>query len=1368
MVIASETSSVISASSGHMKRNSRTLLKLCAFAQLYFDPNDIPDMLGVVLPYFSTSSPENAFAVLGLINLLLPTTPTPSQTKGLPQDYLPTLFHIWSLMGRSKHFDLQYIDFFSRLARDTLGAAQVEFGAYGSFTEQQSSMIFTSILRLLEIPVSQVTSPYSGSVDMWMGLSALLERDPRKHPMAHHIARWIVMSLSPCCATETDSVLTKLEGLIQAVETFFHPSNHGGWSRHLAQLVFYLADFFVMRWNRERSGEMKVIKERQLTDAVKRRFVLCLRDVTFMGIFAKSGTAVSYSLSTLQSLASLEPSLILPGALQRIYPSMRGLVEVHRTSSSIKALHELTKIMIRTKGFRCHVTSLLGLALPGIDANDLDKTMNTLAYMQAVFYMMPMYDLTERSQADIDADRPKLDGTLASSWVMMELERLDREGVGIEIDYESELSPGDEVQILKSSTAELHVFVDAFLERVFNLLKNLPDAARVKSGSPEENVANTLPATFTPFFSSMSPALFDLALQKLADFVSKHVVYQARDATAFICSALCKVNPKKALSVLVPLLIRGIRSEIDDNGGGSTRTSGSEVLPRDRALVWNISLLSMSLVHVGSAIMDFRQELLDITQYMQKKCRGIASTHASNLIHHLLLTLTMTYTVDYHLYEDSDLVHGVTPQLWGRQTDPDAINIKWHHADEDEIDFAIKLFKTFADQESNTLRQLISDQSPIKRDGAGKDWSDELSRSLVLLRLSVSGISSLFDPRHNESSLSDTAGNTDGTAEDDEIVEDDVDDSEEDSEEPTDADYGAGDEDSVRPTHQYETGYQLTKGDAKYELLHQTRSAIGETLHAVHAFLATKQQDDVTAFNALYTAYRSWFTDLGIERSAHVLDRVTRLFAADIAHFKVSGLRKEYPRPLLIRRANLYHLQRLRHNASPRKKTDLDVSLLNDLIASSVSNYTEVRRTAQTGIESAVKVLIGARPLIIPQMLEIWQTANKANDFPRIKGAMFTLLFGSLTKSIGRDWRYTPSMIKSFIDVLDNDKPSVQRICAAATMQVMDVTRQPPRLVILAPEAVQSLYEDGDKDQSEVSLTITKRKKAIQKRKDFVRTQRSGLSDELAGIIGKAHWKKESRTAAIVVGLSLRWDDIASSKMVDLVVKKSIDPHPTLRALYGSALIGIFTYIDVRAVAAHKYELLLLEKKHVPGFVKKEPDTDDPEYTNKLLASYEHPEADAYVDLDYPGWLVWDKSYPAFKATQSNALAYDEREQELRMQIGAHMDKQWISTYFAYLKQEPRDAIADRFRTTNIIFLTQIFNLVLLGNAKITFDEIKELIKELYGNGSDKHQHRATAEVLGGLLNTAVTMDPEMKNMVWTFVFPIVKGIFESNLSTLR
>ena len=88
----------------------------------------------------------------------------------------------------------------------------------------------------------------------------------------------------------------------------------------------------------------------------------------------------------------------------------------------------------------------------------------------------------------------------------------------------------------------------------------------------------------------------------------------------------------------------------------------------------------------------------------------------------------------------------------------------------------------------------------------------------------------------------------------------------------------SSDEATVRESFSYPTGYPLKETDAMYTTIHDIRERAGWVLHEVHRFLSDKQEDDVPCFSALYSAYRSWFVDVGIERSAHVLDRVTQTF----------------------------------------------------------------------------------------------------------------------------------------------------------------------------------------------------------------------------------------------------------------------------------------------------------------------------------------------------------------------------------------------------------------------------------------------------------------------------------------------------------
>ncbi|KAK4937372.1 Proteasome activator BLM10 [Elasticomyces elasticus] len=1342
----------------NMKRNIKTLTKISSFAQLYFDPEDIPAMLEELLPHFTMSSAEGAFVVIGLLNILLPTAPPPPNRADLvPQQFLPTFFHLWSLVNRSRTVDVAFLDLFSRLSRDALSNKHVNFSEYGIFTTEQSTLITTAILRLLEIPVGQSTSPYSALVDLSAGMGILLDRDSRKHPVSHHVARWFVMSLSPACLDHKGSVLSLLENLIQAVETFFHPSNSGSWTRTLAQLVFYLADFFVMRWNRERNGEMDVPEERRLTVGLRKRFVLCLREVIFMGIYAKSGTAMSYSLSTLQALAFLEPDLILPGALQRIYPSMQGLVEVHRTISSLRSLQILARTMVRTKGYRCHITALLGLALPGIDANDLEKTLYTLSFFANVCYNIPFEDLSQ-GRDDIQGNM------LAMEWITGEMERMEQEGASVELNY-ANLNEKDEEMILASSTAGLGEFVSSFLGRVFTLLENLPDAARVRSGSPEENIVNTLPAAFMPLLASLSPELFDMALNKIVDFVANHVIHQSRDAMAFICNCLCKVDPEKALAKFVPVLISAIRTEIDENGAGSTRNAASDVLPRDRGLVWNISMLSMCVVHVGSAVLKHKRELFDIAVYMQQKCKGMPTVHVSNYVHHLLLNLTVTYTADYALYEPDKVRNGVTADLWGVAEPSSTVKPKWHVPCKEEIDFAVELFQNQAESALKHLRGLINGTSSIKRDGSGKEWSDEVSRNLVLLRLLLAGISVLFDSNGVNEGLKTTAAGLDADTSmsqaNGHAPENTGNVNGADGDAENDASLDGTDETSLKPSFQYPSGEALHAGDENYTLLHQLRQEVGRVLHEVHAFLSSEGEDDVSSFAPLYTAYRSWFVDVGIERSAHVLDRVTRLLHADEQPYKVSGVRKDYPRSILVRRANVYHTQRMRHNATPRPRSELDELLLSDLAESSVSEYTEIRRNAQSAGESALKVIFGARLFVLPPLLSAFERAVERNDFPRIKGGLFALLFGSLAKTVGRHWKYTPAIIRTFIEATTADKPSIQKLCSGGLFQIMEYGRPGDRMAIIDRTVVDPFAPDDDVDDK-----IAKKKKFILSKRANIERKKAELAEELIEMTRVSHWKKASRVATIVMSLGMRFDHIASDNMIDLIARGTVDPHPGLRGLYSQGLVALFTMTDVRAVCNHEYANYIQALQEFPAKVKVETHAEDPAWTHGYLKAFAQPEADVYIDHDYPGWLVWAKSMPGYKANVQNDIEYDELELKKRAVIGKILDREWFVTFFKYLKQEPRDQSADKFRMASAAMLTYAFELIIRdGLAVATFEDIKEETLKVFEDGSDKHQHRATAEILAGLVTSVMDNSIERRTMVWEFAFPIIQRVFSDGLT---
>lgn len=1329
-------------------RGLKHLWKLCLQSYTYFDPKERRAMLEEILPFFSTSDIQNAYIVIGTLNILMPTTPTPPmEPQSQPSDFLPTFFHIWSLMTRSKVFDVTFLDIFSRLARDYLICQHVPFSEHGIFTREQSDLIFTSILRLTEIPVGQANSPYT-SLDYSSGMGIFLEKDKKKNPISYTIARWVVSSLSPQCLDKESSILNSLEGLMESVDTFFHPSNQGSWTVTLAQLTFYLTEMFVSRWNKEQRDEQGTPPDRRLNDALKKRFVSCLQEVTFMGLFGKSIKVTNMYFGALQNLTYLEPDLMLPGALQRFYPSLQGLVEVHRTTSSLCGLQMIANIMSRQKGFRCHITALLALALPGIDANDLNKTQYTLNFIQSVAYSIPFVNLAQENSKVHDT-------TIAVHWVQGEMERMEREGQDVKIDYKNELSDEQEADIVRSSTAGFGEFILALLGKVFTLLENLPDSSHQRSASsPEDNIINTLPAALTPLFASLSPELFNIALEKLANFVSTHVVHQARDAMAWICNALCKVNPEKALKVFIPMLIVNIRNEIDYNGAASDRSSGTEVLPRDRALVWHVSILSMCVVHVGGEVLKFKKELFDVAEYMQERCRGVPTIHISNYIHHLLLNLTHTYPIDNALYEPDVVQRGLSIEDWGQTTSPAELTIRWHRPIPEEIQFSVEVFESQAGGAMKKLEAFMSDAPPVSRKGKNKEWSDEVSRQLTQLRLVISGISTLFDPKRASGEVN---GYVNGNH-----VDSDGDDHMKDSDDEEDNPLAeAGEDDETRPQFKYSNGYPLTSESDAYKRIHDLRESIGRLLSRTHSFLNTHQGDDVACFTALYSTYRTWITDVGFERSAHPLERLQRLYKADIGPFKISGLRKVYPRPLLIRRADMYQLQRVKHNASVRRKSELDKRLLLDLAESCVSSYADVRRVAQGAQDASLKVLIGGRPMVIPIILERFRKALDEMDHDRIKGAMYTLLFTSLLKTVLRDWRFAPQLMRLYIQTAGVDKASIQNLGATALYPLIEFGKRFELMVLLDHDLVDTIQPLED-----CSRAIESRHDFIVERRKKVEDKKALLGLELTKLAKESHWKTASRCAIFATNLSLRFDSIAPPEFTELVVKGTNDPHPGLRTSYLAAFSSVFTVIDQRAVYNHSYRDFLEEKEKDLHKVVVKVDKGDSQFTDRFLESFKHPEdAEYFVDSDNAGWLVWGKQFNAFKAKPERFDDYDEVENAARKQIGKLITKDWLRQYFDYLKQEPRDSSADRFRSPVVVLLMHVFDLMNYGQTEITFDDVKALTVDVYGDGSDKHQHRATAEIVGALLAGSADDPMEMREQAWGFAQPLVLNIFADSLT---
>lgn len=1312
--------------------------------------------------------------------MLLPSIPkstnSPLKPAILPPDVFPTVFHLWGLQTRSSLYDFQALDLVSSLVCDSAASNLVPLNKYGVLTDEQLSFVFTAILRLWEVPVSYVGSPYVTSSET----VSVRGDSEKKCKAARPIALLIVYSMAGESAMEENGIMERLENLLHSVETFCHPSNHGRWTRAIMQTVEYLVDFFVFRWNLQETGESSLPKERDLTVKMKDRFVKALRNVAFLGIHSKSSTVVSSALEAIHHLSYLSPDLILPRVLQEVYPSLQGLVETHRTLSSLKVLTVLTRTLARCPRYAIHMTTLLSQTIPGIDANDLNKTLQSLSLIQAIALNVPFNDLTTDNSSG-----------LAMDYVSQDVGALEEMPANDENeDFKlPEISSETLEEVLKSSSAAFGDFVVLFLGRVFTLLENLPDMTSSSSSSgkgssrdqPESHVVNTLPLTMIAILGSVSSDLFSTVLDHVINFVINNVINSATDAVAHICGCLVKVNSNVAFPKLFPLLYSNIKNEVEENGAGSTR-SGSEILPRDRALIWYLSTLNMCLAHSGKNVLDFKEQLLELTVFLRERCRGSIVYHISNTIHHTLVTLSSIYIQDYRLVANED--GSVTTADWAAKIDPQALNPIWHVPQREEIEFAVELYRTHCERSINNLKQITTENT----DGNGSltEFSDAVSSNVTYMRTATSGMALLFDPDYPDSSTTTTSQHNrqhkrqyssnetkdnnamemdiDGEdesdlemSEEEEVVaglEGEYDDSDSDSDDDDDdGDMDSSDTVELKKLREYPVGYffgkdlDVKRNDSLYNDLHEMRINVGKCLHDVHGYLMAHKESDILSFKATLYAFKVWFSDVRIERSAKFHDSMFSLYHYDIRNFRMSGLRKDYPRPILVRRAGLYHSERLIHSSSPRTMTDLEKTLLNDVVKSSLSIYPDIRRNAQSSLESGAKVLIRSRATIYPWLLKEITTALHDQEYNRAESGFRVINIKVMQTFVKRDYKHIVQYCELLQRAVGADHPQLSSVAIALYGLFACSVKYPLGKIEIGGNGVEDIEPTAVTEEMSNRIIRMKEKKA-KMRQDSL-SQLKSLVDYLVKqhTGGSRHWKLEALDAGLLTVICSSPEMPVQHGVVALLVENVYNPHPGVKMMSLQALFKIIANIFTLACSGYDFDRFLLttdeENLLSPGmkFIESNKEGFTEEFKQEM-ANFDKPKY--FDDRGSYGWLVWPEKFQVDKVPYQEQVKFSETDQQLIETLGSFITQDWVRNMIKRNSEEPRSE-EDAFDVTNAILFRFVLRQVELGYTQITLDEFLELLRETYYSNTDddKNIHRCVAEICAGMAESLKFSEPE-------------------------
>lgn len=709
------------------RKDHRQLLRLAERAAPFFPPQSLPDL------YLTLGS---GFSVANALLVLLAWLAMPAHFQGSKEDpndirhYIALLFHIWGQLTRSPGLDAHLtarLGTISMAFLVDLAKNNHSFGDFGVFSAPQVRFLLNTLVNSLSI----MNEKYSS----------------HKTKFFHGFALVLVFSMGPN-ADSPGNILDQLRTLVNAIESYVHPSNTGDWSRPIAKLVYSLVYQFHKRYNleREKNGQLHGLPaETKLSDATTRSFVRTFLPAVRTGLQAKKPAAVDDYLTALGLLGHLCPEEVLAHILLDVYESLEGLISTHRVVIALRCMEELARYFASTPIFRVHLARIMALALPGIDSNDLEKTIHTLNTFAAISNYVPLHDLTSGNG----------DPGLAVEFTQTHLQYLEAK---IYSDaFQEPFAPESSIELdaLRALSASFKPLVKTLAERIFVLLENIPDPS--KSTGVEKDLASCLPKFLFVMLEAMSEDIFKAFRKAVVDFISENTYHTIADVVGEICGGLIKRDPAY-FKTLAPILIDKIRDDIVENGAGASRT-GVDIVPRDQPLFWNLVILNECIGNAGEYVVSLGDDLNLLSLFLMDNVKGPAVFSSSYLLNQMLQATTKIRLKESRLVAPAyEAKNGVDEKCWGGfqfdeyRFSEENLTFDWFIPTEKEVRFAVDTFTTHVSRSLNNILNLMENYAASAAADAPNSLhvTDELRMNFLYLSYSLSGISFLFDPSFDE------------------------------------------------------------------------------------------------------------------------------------------------------------------------------------------------------------------------------------------------------------------------------------------------------------------------------------------------------------------------------------------------------------------------------------------------------------------------------------------------------------------------------------------------------------------------------------------------------------------------------------------
>ena len=596
-------------------------------ARPFFRDEDTQEMLDEWRPLLC-STDGSMLKGFKNFNLFLPTTSRVKPELSY-QLWFEEFWNLWKTFGNGPAWEVELFSLWSRLALQNVGRID-----WSPCVET----FFTRFMIALGIPVTYASSQYKISYGLSNNATSLTAS-----------TRWIVYAMNGNGKAAEDPVQKRLDKMLGAIESYFHPANINIASEGLHLFISLLCTFFVRRVHLERYNKkwnLKTPPEHRLTDEDITHFVKSLLPITFQILY--SGFEEDRR-NVFNLLATLKPDLVLPTLLKKMHADVQLMNTPNRFTACVATLSACSRTLV--EHYPLEVMDVLGHLLPGINVNDIYKSTDIFLLMSDFLDMIWMIDFSNPES------RP---GKLTET--------------------ETQLC-------IKSSMFE--DFVLNFVDRCFTLVENSSrEQTRQENDTMDESLNEeeiaadcTISDTFQKMMTRISHFTFNVTFDKLKRYVDSRILEPtvAGAIVAAMCKACTNVEPERTLKFFVPHLCQRIETILEERVNHKKS---------DHELQYVLKLL-VDIISVRGVVLSAKTDENPVLPYINEICDRVLDKAlnlpqrdeyelAQLILSNLLHNLTHIRPITRFPAQDPNVKWSRAEHQWARETELNEIKCEWY------------------------------------------------------------------------------------------------------------------------------------------------------------------------------------------------------------------------------------------------------------------------------------------------------------------------------------------------------------------------------------------------------------------------------------------------------------------------------------------------------------------------------------------------------------------------------------------------------------------------------------------------------------------------------------------------------------------